>query len=108
VSFDEYLKLWSAILLDMRVLFAIACLFVLGALLRFIAFGRRNPGAFKRPILKLIEKVTAQENPDAISTASSRSAAKKKQDESEEIGLTEEEYPTEEEEDELPEPRRRK
>ncbi len=94
MSFDEYLKLWGKILTDMRVILAIAVLFVLGALLRYIAFGKRGSGGLKRPVLKLLERASS-----AGKAAAPAARSAEDEDGSDDVGLTEEEYPTEEEEE---------
>ena len=106
MSFNEYLKLWGALLADMRVLFAIACLFVLGAMMRFIAFGRKSPGGLKRPILKLLEKKAKNEGGGKERSSAASESSEDGEEEGDDIGLTEEEYPTDD--DEEPAPKRRK
>lgn len=106
MSFEESIKFCAAFLTDIRVLFSVACLFVLGAMMRYIAFGRKNPGGLKRPILKLLEKKAKDEGGGKVRSAAGSEASEDGEDEDDDVGLTEEEYPTDEEDE--PAPKRRK
>lgn len=102
MSIDGYLRLLGAILGDWRVLVSILALFLVGALLRFVAVGNRNPGVFKQPILKLIKKMAPQGAAGAASAAQAPKEGDEDVEGSEDIGLKEEEYPAEEPDDEKP------